>query len=75
LHADARDVFDHARADLDQAFSDHRELELASGLVRGIAARTLCIDQNAAVWRTSRTWFAVALRHNIRSDANCALCS
>ena len=28
---------------------------LASGLVCRIAARTLCISQNAAVWSTSRT--------------------
>ena len=55
LDADARDVLDHARSDLDQALSDRRELALASGLVFGIAARTPCISQNAAVWRTSRT--------------------
>jgi hypothetical protein len=29
-------------------------LQLASGLVRGIAARTPCISQNAAVWRRSQ---------------------
>jgi hypothetical protein len=29
---------------------------LASGLAFGIAARTPCISQNAAVWRTRRTW-------------------
>ena len=36
-------------------------MHLASGLLRGIAARTPCISQNAAVCRTSRTWLAVAL--------------
>jgi hypothetical protein len=49
LDTDARDVLDHARSNLDQAVSDRREL------IGGIAARTPCISQNAAVWRTSRT--------------------
>src|SRR5271154_2025641 len=46
---------------------------LASGLVCGIAARTPCINQNAAVWRTRRTWLAVALWHDMRSEQSCAL--
>jgi hypothetical protein len=49
------DVLDHARADLDQALEIVANSQPASGLLRGIAARTPCISQNAAVWRTSRT--------------------
>ena len=49
------EVLDHARADLDQSFPDGRELALGERSLRGIAARTPCISQNAAVWRTSRT--------------------
>ena len=55
MNADAGEMLDHARADLDQALSYRRELAAASGLLRGIAARTPYISQNAAVWRTSRT--------------------
>src|SRR4030088_1906754 len=33
---------------------------LASGFALGIAARTPCISQNAAVWSTGRPWLAVA---------------
>jgi hypothetical protein len=40
VNANARDMFDHARPDLDQALADRRDSALASGLVRGIAART-----------------------------------
>jgi hypothetical protein len=40
----------------------------ASGFVCGIAERTQCISQNAAVWSASRTWLAVALFMPASSD-------
>ena len=55
LDANARDVLDHARADLDQAVPDGRELSPRERVCVRIAARTPCISQNAAVWRASRT--------------------
>ena len=55
MNADAGEMLDHARADLDQRSRMVANSHLASGLLRGIAARTPCISQNAAVWRTSRT--------------------
>ena len=48
LDADACDVLDHARAELIRR-SRTVANSPASGLVRGIAARTPCISQNAAV--------------------------
>ena len=56
LDADACDMLDHARPDLDQALSDGREPALRKWGRLGIAARTPCIGQKAAVWRTSRTY-------------------
>ena len=61
LDADACRMLDHPRADLDEALAIVANSAVASGLVAGIAARTPCISQNAAVCRTSRTWLAVAL--------------
>jgi NADPH:quinone reductase-like Zn-dependent oxidoreductase len=51
---DAPDMFDHAGGDLDQAPADGRELGTGGGCAVGIAARTRCISQYAAVWNTSR---------------------
>jgi hypothetical protein len=42
-------MLDHERANLDQAVSDRRELAVGERVVRGIASRTPCISQNAAV--------------------------
>jgi hypothetical protein len=42
-------MLDDACADFDQAVSDRRELAIGERLTRGIAARTPCISQNAAV--------------------------
>ena len=55
LDADAGDVFDHARPDLNQALPDGREL--ATGKRAGLWNRGAhaVISQNAAVWSTSRT--------------------
>jgi hypothetical protein len=55
VDANAREVLDHARADLDQMLAEGIELSLASGCVRGTALRTASISQYAAVWSTSRT--------------------
>ena len=54
LDADARDVLDHTRTDLDQALAERRELGLGQRVcLRDGSAQ--CINQNAAVCRTSRT--------------------
>jgi hypothetical protein len=70
LDADARDVLDDTRADLIRRSRSVANSQSASGLVRGIAARTPCISQKAAVWRSSRTWLAVALLLPDSSDFN-----
>ena len=56
MDADAGDMLDDARADLDETLSDGLELGLGErGLVCGMAERTACIGQKAAVCSTRRT--------------------
>src|SRR5262249_60989274 len=48
-------MLDHARPILIKRSRMVANSHFASGLAWGIAARTPCISQKAAVWRTSRT--------------------
>ena len=43
--------------------------------LRGAKPRRVSINQYAAVWIKSRNWLAVALRHEVRSEARCSLCA